>query len=158
MIGPDLFHGSPMLLRSDTSMSNADPAMVEMARHGWQRGALIACGWFFVALAVAGAVLPLLPTTPFLLLAAACFARSSQRFHDWLHQTPLFGDYLRRYRAGEGIPLRARLTAIALLWVSLMLSIQYALPGHLWMVKWMLLAVGAGVSGYLLLLGPRRGI
>lgn len=76
---------------------------------------LIGAGFLFVALAALGAVLPVLPTTPFLLLAAACFARSSPRFYDWLLRNKLFGPLIREWRATRSIPLRAKGVAIVMI-------------------------------------------
>src|SRR5690606_16612104 len=73
------------------------------------RWLLLGIGWLCVGLGAVGVVLPLLPTTPFLLLAAACFARASLRFYDWLLNTPVLGQYIEEYRAGLGIPLRAKI-------------------------------------------------
>ncbi len=116
----------------------------------WQRSLLILAGLLFTGLAMAGAVLPLLPATPFLLLAAACFARSSPRLHHWLHANPLFGDYLRRWRNGEGMPLRAKIVTLSLLWLSLSSSALLAVPAHLWPARIALALVGVGVSIHIL--------
>ncbi|CAI8817739.1 Inner membrane protein [Pseudomonas soli] len=83
---------------------------------------LLAAGWLSVALGVAGIFLPVLPTTPFLLLAAACFARSSPRFHHWLVNHPKLGPWIRDYLSGEGIPLKGKVYAIGLMWASIGLS------------------------------------
>jgi uncharacterized membrane protein YbaN (DUF454 family) len=73
-----------------------------------------------VLLGIVGIFLPLLPTTPFLLLASACFARGSTRLHNWLLSHRVFGDYLRNFEAGRGIPLTAKIVATVLLWISLL--------------------------------------
>ena len=83
---------------------------------------LLATGWLSVALGVLGIFLPVLPTTPFLLLAAACFARSSPRFHHWLVHHPKLGPWIRDYLSGEGIPLKGKVYAIGLMWASIGLS------------------------------------
>lgn len=88
---------------------------------------LLALGWLSVALGVIGIFLPLLPTTPFLLLAAACFGRSSPRFHAWLIEHPRLGPWIRGYLDGEGIPLKGKAWAIGLLWASIALSC-YLMP------------------------------
>ncbi len=82
-------------------------------------------GFVCVGLAVAGAFLPVLPTTPFVLLAAACFARSSPRFHRWLLEHRLFGPLIRDWQAHGTIPPRTKRFAIALLVVSLGSSIAF---------------------------------
>lgn len=111
---------------------------------------LVAAGFFCVALAIAGIVLPLLPTTPFLLLAAACFARSSPRLDAWLHNNRLFGPYLHAYRHGHGIPLCAKLSIVTLLWLSVALSVLFAVPDRLWALRFALVAVALLVSIHVL--------
>ncbi|MGY2290242.1 YbaN family protein [Pseudomonas sp. SDO528_S397] len=86
------------------------------------RYALLAIGWLSVALGVIGIFLPVLPTTPFLLLAAACFARSSARFYHWLVDHPQLGPWIRDYLDGSGIPLKAKVYAIGLMWLSIGVS------------------------------------
>lgn len=83
------------------------------------RGLLIAVGWLAVVLGVIGIFLPVMPTTPFLLLASACFVRSSPRFHDWLINHRYFGAYLRYYMDGRGIPRKAKIGIITLLWITI---------------------------------------
>lgn len=87
------------------------------------RSLVFALGWLSVALGVLGIFLPLLPTTPFMLLAAACFARSSPRFYRWLTSHPRFGPMIADYLAGKGLPLRAKFWAIGLLWCSIVLGV-----------------------------------
>lgn len=83
------------------------------------RYALLTLGWLSVVLGVIGIFLPVLPTTPFLLLAAACFMRSSKRFYDWLVNHPRLGPWIRDYLEGEGIPRKAKVYAISLMWLSI---------------------------------------
>ena len=73
-------------------------------------------GVLSVALGVLGILLPLLPTTPFLLLAAGCFVRSSPKLYAWLLNHKWFGSYIRHYREHKAIPLRAKIVVLALLW------------------------------------------
>lgn len=77
------------------------------------RAVLFIAGWSFVVLGFIGAFLPVLPTTPFLILAAACFARSSPRFEKWLLDHPRFGPVLREWREKGAIPLKAKYMALA---------------------------------------------
>ncbi|KPW28933.1 Membrane protein [Pseudomonas amygdali pv. mellea] len=92
------------------------------SRHRLVRYLLIAVGWLSVVSGVIGIFLPVLPTTPFLLLAAACFARSSPRFYHWLVNHPQLGPWIRDYLEGNGIPLKGKVYAIGLMWLSIGLS------------------------------------
>ena len=104
-------------------------------------------GSIAVALAILGLFLPLLPTTPFLLLASACYLRGSKRMHNWLIGNRVFGEYLRNFEEGKGIPLKAKITALVLMWASRFFSIYTV---RIVPLQLMLLAIGLGVSIYLL--------
>ena len=103
-------------------------------------------GALAVLLGILGLFLPLLPTTPFLLLASWCFARGSDRLHRWLLSHRVFGEYLRNFEAGRGIPLKAKILATTMLWGSLLLAMRRfddpTIPA-------LLALMGAGVSIYL---------
>ncbi len=86
-------------------------------------------GWIAVALGAAGIVLPLVPTTPFLLLAAFCFARSSPRVHDWLVSHPRFGPSIRDWREHGAIGRRAKIAALAALAAALSVSVLAGMEG-----------------------------
>jgi uncharacterized membrane protein YbaN (DUF454 family) len=75
-------------------------------------------GWCFFGLGAIGAVVPGLPTTPFMLLALWAFSKSSQRVHDWLYAHPVFGPPLQQWRSHRVIPARAKLLAVATMAVS----------------------------------------
>jgi len=109
---------------------------------------LICCGWASIVAGVIGIFLPLLPTVPFLLLAAACFARSSERFHGWLVEHDHLGPLVRDYLDSGGIPLRVKRMAIAMVWVSVPASAFLFVP-VVW-VRVVLMAIAAGVTLYLL--------
>ena len=100
-----------------------------------------------------GIILPVLPTTPFVLLAAACFSGSSPRFSRWLESSKLLGAYLRHWRTHEGVPLRTKRRAIIWLWVSLIVS---ALLVRIPLVYGILSLVGCGVTIHLLLLKTKE--
>jgi len=89
------------------------------------RGLLIAAGAVCVVLGIIGIFLPLLPTTPLILLAAACFARSSHRFHDWLLANRTFGPLILEWEKHRSIPRRTKLFAIALMSLTLGVSIVF---------------------------------
>jgi len=86
------------------------------------RGLLVVAGSLCVGLGILGVFLPLLPTTAFLLLAAACYVRSSRQLYDWLLGHKWTGQCVRNYREGRGMTLRAKVFAIALPWITLACS------------------------------------
>ena len=86
------------------------------------RPALVALGLICLALGVIGVFLPVMPTTPFLLLAAFFFARSSQRLHRWLVNHPSLGVYIGGFLYGGGVPLKAKRAALLTLWPAIALS------------------------------------
>ena len=112
------------------------------------RTLLIVSGTLCVALAALGLFLPVLPTTPFLLLAAVCYARSSERFYHWLVTNRWFGAYIRNYREGRGIPLWHKVLAISLLWLTIGYAAWFVVP--LWWVKGILLSIAVAVTIHLL--------
>jgi uncharacterized membrane protein YbaN (DUF454 family) len=107
------------------------------ARYGW-----LALGFFFIALGVVGALLPLMPTTIFLILAAGCFARSSPRLEAWLLHHPRFGPTLRAWRRDRAIPRRAKLMACTGITAGYVIFLTTARP-HLPLA----LLVAAAMSG-----------
>lgn len=114
-----------------------------------RKAVLIFVGTVCVGLGVLGMFLPLLPTTVFLLMAAYCYSRSSERFHTWLLNNRLFGSYIKNYKSGQGISMRQKVTTISILWVSIGVSIW--LLGGFW-VTLLLLAIAIGVTLHLVLI------
>jgi uncharacterized membrane protein YbaN (DUF454 family) len=89
------------------------------------RGGLILFGWFNVGVAFVGVILPGLPTTPFLLIAVWAFARSSDRFHDWLYNHPRFGPSLKAWRDHRAVSVRAKVLAVLTMALSLLYAIFF---------------------------------
>lgn len=79
-------------------------------------------GTIFLGVGIIGIVLPLLPFTPFFLLAAACYLRGSERMYNWLINHKWFGEYIKNYQEGKGISIRVKITAIAFLWITISIS------------------------------------
>ena len=111
------------------------------------RWGLLLSGFIAVVLGVIGIFLPVLPTVPFLLLAAACFARSSDRFFNWLVDHAHLGPMVKPYLDGNGLRAKTKIKAIMLIWVSIAFSI-YLLEGKYW-IQAILILVASGVSIYL---------
>ena len=109
---------------------------------------LVICGFLSVGLGIAGMFLPLLPTTPFLLLAAVCFAKSSKKAHAWLLTNRWCGEYIRNYQENKGIALRHKIISLSLLWVTIGYSIFFIVH-YLWL-KALLFAIAVGVTVHIL--------
>ena len=115
---------------------------------GPTRALLVILGTICVALGVLGIFLPVLPTTPFLLLAAACYARSSERFYHWLMTNRWCGEYTRNYREGRGIPLKQKALTILSLWLTVGSTAWLAVSQ--WWVRLILLGIAVGVTIHLM--------
>lgn len=109
-----------------------------------KRGFFILAGTIFLALGAVGIVLPILPTTPFLLLAAASYYKGSERMHRWMLNNRWFGTYIRNYKEGKGISLRAKVFTLSLLWVVTGYSALFVV--NLILVQMILLIIAVGVS------------
>jgi uncharacterized membrane protein YbaN (DUF454 family) len=113
------------------------------------RWTLLAAGTVLVGIGILGIFLPLLPTTVFFLMAAWCYARSSQRFYDWLHKNRIFGKYLKNYREGHGIPRSTRIVTIVVLWGGILYSIFVT---ESIIIRLVLAAIAVGVTIHLVMI------
>lgn len=119
-----------------------------MIKPNLRKGLLIFAGVLLVGLATAGIFFPLLPTTPFLLLAAACFIRSSDRLYQWLITHKWFGSFIKNYREQRAITRQAKVVTLLLLWGTLgytAIWVTSALVVHV-----LLMLVGIGVTLHVL--------
>ena len=112
------------------------------------RWLLIVAGTLSLVLAVVGMVLPLLPTVPFLLVTAACWSRASPRWHRWLLSRPRLGPAIARWERERTVPRRAKLTALALIVLSMGGSI-WLVRDHAWL-PWVLAGVAVLVILFIL--------
>lgn len=127
-------------------MTEPQPETISVATipyTGVRRFLFAGLGLLFVGIAILGAILPVLPTTPWVLLAGACFARSSPRLHRWLRGTPYFGHILRDWEMHRGIRWRVKLFAVGLVVTVIGLTVAFSKAPE-W-AKWC--AVGLGAVG-----------
>ncbi|WGL94375.1 DUF454 family protein [Arsenophonus nasoniae] len=111
-----------------------------------QRILLIIVGWISIVLATFGLLLPLLPTTPFLLLAAWCFSRSSPRFHHWLLYHSCFGQYIRHWQQHKALPKGVKIKLIIIILFTFMFSLWLV---KVWWIRGGLLIILVILLGYM---------
>ena len=119
-----------------------------MERGNLKKRLLMSAGLLSVGLGADGIFIPVLPTTPFLLLAAACFMRSSDRLHEWILTNRWFGPYIRNYREHKAITKRTKVVTLVLLWGT----IGYTAFGVVssWALRGLLLVIAAAVTAHVL--------
>ncbi len=115
-----------------------------------KKGLLIFAGTVFTALGIIGIFVPILPTTPFLLLAAACYLRSSRGLYNWLLNNRFLGAYVRNYLEGRGMPRKIKIATILLLWITIACSIIFAVQALV--IRVILLVVAVGVTVHIMLI------
>jgi len=118
-----------------------------------KRIVLIVCGFLALAIGFVGVILPVLPTTPFVLLAAICFSAGHNKIGDWLRKNRIFGPYIENYRTKQGLSIPRKIASIFFVWAGLTISMvmvrtvwAYALLG----------AVGVGITIHLLMIKTKR--
>lgn len=120
-----------------------------MANFAAMKSLLAFFGVVSLALGVAGIFLPLLPTTPFLLLAAWLFVRSSPRLYDWLMSHPRLGEYIRNFREERAIPLRVKIVSVSLIWLTIGFCIV-SVVAEWWWAQVALALLAAAISWHIL--------
>lgn len=124
-----------------------------MNRNALKKMLLIISGSVSLALGIIGIIVPVLPTTPFLLLSCFCYLKSSKKLYDWLMHHKVLGTYIYNYVTYKAVTKKTKIMAIVMLWISLTLSILLIPNLHLRLV---LLAVGIGVTAHLLFMKTIR--
>jgi uncharacterized membrane protein YbaN (DUF454 family) len=119
-----------------------------------KRRLLIGAGTLSTGLGIIGIFVPILPTTPFLLLAAACYMRSSDRFYQWLISNRIFGAYVRDYIEGRGMPVKIKVFTILLLWLTIGISITFGVQNTV--IRIVLICVAVGVTTHIVLIRKRK--
>lgn len=118
---------------------------IKITRNRFLKWILIATGTFLVGIGVLGIFLPLLPTTIFFILAAACYARSSEKFYIWLLHNRYFGKYIRDYKMGRGMTIVSKIITISLLWATILFSAFFTVEEFYIRVLLILIAVGVTI-------------
>jgi uncharacterized membrane protein YbaN (DUF454 family) len=113
-----------------------------------KRVILTLLGTLFLALGAIGIFVPILPTTPFLLLSAACYLKGSERMYKWLTTNRIFGTYIRNYKEGKGMSPKAKIFTLSLLWISIIPSALFIISINV--VQVILIAVCIGVTIHLI--------
>ena len=112
------------------------------------RWTFLIAGWIFFGLGIIGVLLPVMPTAPFILLAAGCWARSSRRFHFWLINHRFFGKFVRDWENNHAVPRYAKFLATIMMAASTTM-LFYRLPADMLWLAWLVAAVCSGVAIYL---------
>ena len=114
---------------------------------------LIVLGTLSLFLGIIGIVLPVLPTTPFLLLTAGCYARSSKKFYNFLMNNRLLGTYIKNYRNGKPLPFKIKFGTILFLWITIFISIFIV---NKLLITIILMIVAISVSTHIILIGKTK--
>ena len=120
----------------------------------FRKGIFVVAGTVSLGLGAMGVFLPVLPTTPFLLLSAAFYYKGSERMHRWLLNNKLFGNYIKNYKEGRGITLKAKAITLLLLWTTICYSAFFIV--NMIALQIVLLAIAGGVSIHILTLPTFR--
>jgi len=105
-------------------------------------------GSIFLFLGAIGIIIPLLPTTPFLLLSAACYYKGSKRMHNWIQKNRIFGEHIRNYKEGRGMLLKTKVITITILWASISYTALFIIQTIF--IQIILITIAAGVTIHLL--------
>ena len=112
------------------------------------RGILIFSGTISLAVGIVGVFLPILPTTPFLLLSAACYTKGSKRFYSWLINNRYLGNYIKNYQEGNGIARNAKIATVSMLWTTMLFSIFFVVSISI--IRFILIAIALCVTAHIL--------
>jgi len=110
-----------------------------------KKGILVSSGTLFLIIGIIGIFIPLLPTTPFLLLAAACYIRGSKKFYNWLIKNKWLGEYIKNYQEGRGVPLNVKIITIIVLWLTIMISIIIFVSNFIIQIILFFIAIGVTI-------------
>ncbi len=118
-----------------------------------KRALFFSLGVLFVGIGAVGVALPVLPTTPFILIAAFCFGKSSKRAEQWISNNRYFGSYIENYKNKNGVPMDIKRNSLIFLWIMLIISAIIINNTIMFIV---LAIIGLGVSAHILLLKTKK--
>ena len=110
----------------------------------------LSVGSTLLGIGVIGIVIPVLPTTPFILASAFFYSKSSKRLENWISNSPYFGSYIENYKTRRGVPLNVKLTSIGFLWLTLVVS-AFLFSSN-WYIPLILIIVGMAVTLHIALI------
>tara|TARA_B100001250_G_C19643246_1_gene719232 strand:- start:202 stop:621 length:420 start_codon:yes stop_codon:yes gene_type:complete len=110
------------------SAEETDIHTVDLNRSKFSRIMWFMIGFTVMCIGLVGIVVPGLPTTPLMILAAACFAKSSQKFYDWIIYNKMFGHHVKNYREGKGIPKKSKPIILGTMWTFVLFAVLIAIP------------------------------
>jgi len=122
--------------------------------NGLRKAIFTVAGTISLGLGTVGMFLPILPTTPFLLLSAACYYKGSERMHRWLLNNKLFGSYIRNYKEGKGISQAGKAFTVFLLWTAICFSALFMVTNYI--VQIVLFAIAIAVTIHIIALPTFR--
>lgn len=137
-------------MTSDSNHLPSTPLVGGMSGGRVSRLLWVTAGTISLAVGIVGIAVPILPTTPFVLIAAACYLRGSKRMYDWMVENRYIGSYLRDYMEGRGISIRAKATSVAVLWALILLSAIFATSNSA--IRIVLLVIAVAVTAHLVTL------
>ena len=119
--------------------------LIEYEPNGIKRVLWLLLGLTFVGVGMIGIVIPGLPTTIFMILSVGCFYRSSQRLYDWVINHKYFGEHVKNYIEGKGMPRKAKLNSFIFIWVFVIFAVLFGIPDN--MVIFKIITIIAALTG-----------
>jgi len=115
---------------------------------------MLTVGTLFLIIGLIGIFIPLLPTTPFLLLTAYCYTKGSDKMYTWLISNRLFGSYLNDYYVGRGLSVKSKIFTISFLWATIIFSMTFILD--IIIIQIILFFVAIAVTGHIILIKTKK--
>jgi len=141
-------------MKSETFSSQKTLTIKKFKRKKWLNRIIFLGGSISLIIGMIGIILPILPTTPFLLITAAAYAKSSKKFYKRLLNNRILGSYIRNYREGKGMPIKVKVITLILLWITIAISLLF-MNNLIW-IQLILLIVASMVSIHILFIRPKK--